>query len=287
MESKTLYRSILEYIGIALGTVIIAISINFFVQPHSFAPGGVTGLGIIIKEATNGLVPVWATNLAIDIPLFIAGLILVGRVFGAKTLYGILFLSFFIWLLPIRAVTDDLLLTAIIGGVLTGVGVGIVFRLGGTTGGTDLAGFMLNKYFPGISISNFMMSIDSLIVIGSGIVTRDIRIPLYSIVTLYISTKAIDLLLNGFSYAKAFFIISEHSDEIGNFILRELDRGVTVLKGKGFYTGRDKDVLLCIVNRSQITTLKEAVHSVDSKAFVMITDANEVLGEGFKELKKS
>ena len=287
MESKTLYRSILEYIGIALGTVIIAISINFFVQPHSFAPGGVTGLGIIIKEATNGLVPVWATNLAIDIPLFIAGLILVGRVFGAKTLYGILFLSFFIWLLPIRAVTDDLLLTAIFGGVLTGVGVGIVFRLGGTTGGTDLAGFMLNKYFPGISISNFMMAIDSLIVIGSGIVTRDIRIPLYSIVTLYISTKAIDLLLNGFSYAKAFFIISEHSDEIGKFILKELDRGVTVLKGKGFYTGRDKDVLLCIVNRSQITTLKEAVHSVDSKAFVMITDANEVLGEGFKELKKS
>ena len=287
MENKVWYKGVLEYIGITLGTVIIAASINLFIQPHNFAPGGVTGIGIIVKEATNGLIPLWVTNLCIDLPLFITGLILIGRVFGAKTLYGILSLTFFIWLLPIEDVTNDLLLASIFGGVLTGTGVGIVFKFGGTTGGTDLAGFMLNKYFPGVSISTFMMSIDSLVVIGSGIVTRDLKIPLYSIISLYISTKVIDLLLNGFSYAKAFFIISERSHEIGKLILKELDRGVTVLKGRGFYTGKDRDILLCIVNRSQITKLKETVHSVDNKAFVMVTDANEVLGEGFKDLKKS
>lgn len=283
---KNWYRYLLEYIGISIGTLIMAIAINLFLGPNTIAPGGVTGLGIVIQKLTNGLIKVWATNLIINIPLFIGGVLTLGKSFGAKTLYATVVLSFFIWLVPQTYVTQDLLLSAVFGGVLLGIGLGIVFKFGGTTGGTDLAGAILNRFFPVFSTANFMMAIDFIIVAASGAASGKLEYPLYSVISLYISVRVIDLVLEGLGYAKALTIISDKPNEIGNEILKRLDRGVTVLKGKGFYTGNDKDVLLCVVNRSQFTKLKEIIHNIDSKAFIMVTEVNEVLGEGFKNLKK-
>lgn len=278
------YRNIIDYSGITIGTIVMAIAINMFLDPNTIAPGGVTGLGIVIKKVTNGLIPVDVTNLVINIPLFIAGVIVLGKSFGAKTLYATFALSLAIRFIPNSMATGDLLLASVFGGVLIGIGLGIVFKFGGTTGGTDLAGAILNKFFPGLSTAAHMMIIDLFVVITSGIVERNIETALYSVIALYILVKVIDIILEGISYAKAFFIISQDPEKMGKTILDELDRGVTVLKGKGMYTGDNRDVLLCVVNRAQVTKLKQVVHRIDSRAFVMVTDIHEVLGEGFKEI---
>ncbi|WP_425447110.1 YitT family protein [Dethiothermospora halolimnae] len=282
--NKRWYRYLIDYVGITIGTVVMAISINMFLDPNTIAPGGVTGLGIVIKKLTGGLISVDVTNLVVNIPLFIGGVIVLGKSFGAKTLYATLALSLFIRVIPAKAATTELLLAAIFGGVLIGLGLGIVFKFGGTTGGTDLAGAILNKYFPGLTVATYMMIIDFCVVVTSGIVDRKIETGLYSVIALYILVKVIDLILEGFGYAKAFFIISNDPQNMGKAILEEIDRGVTVLKGEGMYTGEERDVLLCIVNRSQLTKLKKLVHTIDPRAFVMVTDTHEVLGEGFKKI---
>ncbi|SHH51181.1 Uncharacterized membrane-anchored protein YitT, contains DUF161 and DUF2179 domains [Caloranaerobacter azorensis DSM 13643] len=280
---KNWYRYVVEYVGITIGTIIMALSLNLFLEPNTIAPGGVTGLAIVIKKIIG--IDVAITNLAINVPLFIFGLIVLGKAFGAKTLYGTFALSFFIRILPSGNLVNELLLAAVFGGVLMGIGLGIVFRFGGTTGGTDLAGAILNKYFPNFSTATFMMGIDLCVVTIAGIVDKKLETSLYSVIALYIIVKVIDLILEGLGYAKAFFIISQYPDKIGNTILEKLNRGVTVLKGRGMYTGKDRDVLLCVVNRSQVTKLKEIVHQIDKNAFVMVADIYEVLGEGFKEIK--
>ena len=284
---KEWQRSVIKYISITFAVALMAASINIFLQPHGFAPGGASGVSIVLNKATNGFLPVWLLNLLVNIPIFLAGIIVLGRTFGVKSIYGIVSLSFFIWLIPSMKSTNDLLLASIFGGVIMGIGVGIMFRAGGTTGGSDTLGLLLNKKFPGIGISQFMLLIDSVVVIGSGIVTKSVEAPLYSIVTLYISSRLIDIVINGFGYAKAVHIISDEPEKIGRSILENLNRGVTVLKGQGFYTGKDKNVLLCIIGRSQVVKLKDLVDDIDKKAFVMVSDATEVLGEGFKPIKKS
>lgn len=282
---KYWYSHIIEYAGVTLGTFIMAFAINFFLEPNTIAPGGVTGLGIVLQKITNGLITVWATNLVVNIPLFIAGVMVLGKSFGAKTLYGTFVLSFFLWLIPATNATHDLLLASVFGGVILGVGLGIVFKAGGTTGGTDLAGAILNRFFPGLSTATHMMIIDIIVVASSGIVNKRIDTPLYSVIALYIIVRVIDIILEGFSYAKAFFIISNEPEKIGRTILQELDRGVTILKGKGLYSGLEKDVLLCVVDRAQMAKVKGIISSVDKRAFTMIADVHEVLGEGFKEME--
>ncbi len=282
---KYWYRYFIEYAGVTLGTFIMAIAINIFLEPNTIAPGGVTGLGIVLQKLTNGLVTVWATNLIVNIPLFIAGIMILGKSFGAKTLYGTFVLSFFLLIIPDKSATHDLLLSSVFGGVILGIGLGIVFKSGGTTGGTDLAGAIMNKFFPSLSTATHMMIVDLIVVASSGILNRRIDTALYSVIALYILVRVTDIILEGFSYEKAFFIISNEPEKIGRTILSELDRGVTILKGKGLYSGLEKDVLLCVVNRAQMAKVKEIISSVDKRAFIMITDMHEVLGEGFKEIE--
>src|SRR5699024_1885152 len=194
-------------------------------------------------------------------------------------------LSFFLKYVPYEVLTKDLLLSAIFGGVIMGVGLGIVFKFGGTTGGTDLAGSILNKFFPGLSIATFMMLIDLVVVVAAGIVDKKIETALYSIISLYLTAKIIDLILEGLGYMKAFLIITEKPEEISQAVIEDLNRSVTLFKGKGMYTKEKKDMLLCVVNRSQFTKLKEIVTVIDEKAFIMVTEMHEVIGEGFKEIK--
>jgi len=279
------YKTVISYAGIALGVFFMAVALNFFLEPNTIAPGGVTGLAIIIKKITG--VPVYITNLVINIPLFIIGILTLGKAFGAKTLYATVALSFFLKIVPYEVVTHDLFLSSLFGGVLTGIGLGIVFKFGGTTGGTDLAGAILNKFFPTLSTSGFMMSIDLCVVVIAGIANKKVETSLYSIIALYISVKVIDLVLEGIGYAKGCLIITDKPEEISEALMGDLGRGVTLFKGKGMYTKDEKDVLLCAVNRSQFVRLKEIVGLVDKDAFVMVTEIFEVLGEGFKEIKSN
>lgn len=284
VKGNKLYKTIFSYFSIGVGVFLMSIGLAYFLAPNTIAPGGVTGFAIVIEKTTK--IPIYITNLVINIPLFILGAKILGKITALKTLYATVLLSIFLKILPPATLTYDLLLAAIFGGVLAGIGLGIVFKFGGTTGGTDLAGAILNRKFPSFSIATFMMMIDILVVAFAGIVERKIETSLYSVISMFVTIKVIDMILEGIGYLKGFFIITTKPEEISEKLMKDLDRGVTSLAGKGMYTKEEKDVLLCVVNRSQFSQTKEIVKQVDPKAFIMVTEMYEVLGEGFKETDK-
>lgn len=278
------YKILLSYVAISIGVLIMSIALKYFLAPNTIAPGGVTGFAVVFEKTTG--VPIYITNLAINIPLFIFGARTLGKSTAIKTLFSTLLLSLILKILPELVLTHDFLLSSLFGGLLTGIGLGIVFKFGGTTGGTDLAGAILNRKFPNLSTAKFMSIIDLLVVGFAGVVERKIEISLYSVIALYVSMKVIDTILEGIGYLKGFFIVTNYPEKISNRLMTELERGVTLLKGRGMYTKTDKDVLLCVVNRSQFSQVKEIVKEEDPKAFVMVTDMYEVLGEGFTDENK-
>jgi uncharacterized membrane-anchored protein YitT (DUF2179 family) len=278
-------KIVFDYLSITIGTALLALSIYLFLSPNIIAPGGVTGLAVVIKKVFG--YKIFITNLVINIPLFLIGVFILGRDSGAKTAFGTLSLSFFLLYFetnfPGVFATNDILLASIFGGVLSGVGIGLVFRSGGTTGGTDLLGAILNNYIPFISVPKLMMIVDLMVVITAGIVNRSVETSLYSIITLYLIVKVADFIIEGLDYTKMFYIISSNPEEISSALIKELGRGVTSLKGKGKYTDTDKEVLLCVVYRGQMVKAKEIIYEIDHNAFVMISTTHEVLGEGFRK----
>ena len=182
-------------------------------------------------------------------------------------------------------ITNDMYLAIISGSILMGVGQGLIFRINGSTGGTDLMALLLNKYFPTFSIPVLMGIVDCVVVVLSGIVNRQVEIALYSTVALYILVKVSDLLIEGFNYSKSFTIISDLSKDISKKIMEDLDRGATILKGEGAYTGENKNVLLVVVEKKEVVELKKLVKNVDPNAFIIITDIHEALGNGFKKIE--
>ena len=269
-----------SYIGITIGCIITALSINLFLVPYNIAPGGVSGISIIIHYFFN--FPVGATMLALNIPLFIFGIRQLGGAFGIKTLFGTIMLSLFTDLTNwMSFATKDILLASIFGGVTMGIGLGIVFKFGGTTGGTDLAARTIKTLLQHFTVGRIMFSIDTIIILLAIIVYRSYELGLYAVITLYISIKIIDVIIEGVE-AKGAFIISDQSEIIADKILNDLRRGVTGLHGVGMYTRKDKNVLLVVVERIEIVRLKEIIKEIDENAFMILTDIREVLGEGFK-----
>lgn len=286
-----------DYLWIIIGSLLTAASINIFLVPNKIAPGGVTGISTVIYYLSGGLFPVGITMLVLNIPLFIGGLRFIGGKFVFRTLFSTIFLSVAIDLTePISRhfiqqyllksgempSSPDLLLYCIFGGFIMGAGLGLVFRSGATTGGTDLAAKIVHHFIPGFTMGQILLFIDSCVIVFAAVTFRSFILALYAILTLFIASKVIDTILEGVNFAKAVFIISDKSEDISRRILMDLDRGVTALKGTGMYTGNDKQVLLCVVHRGQLPQLKELVKKEDKKAFIILTDIREVLGEGFK-----
>jgi uncharacterized membrane-anchored protein YitT (DUF2179 family) len=279
---KMRMRGFYSYIGVVVGTVIVAGALNWFMIPNGLAAGGVSGLGIILHHLLD--LPVGLTMLVMNIPLLLIGLRLFGRDFGVKTVLGSVALSVAVDVLApyMGALTKDLTLAAVYGGALSGLGLGITFKYGGTTGGTDIAASILGKYTV-LTTGQSLLIMDFAIITGVGFVFGP-ETALYALLTLFVSSKIVDGVQEGVSYAKAGFIISDHADEIADAILVEMDRGVTYLFGMGAYSKKERQVLLCVVSRIEVATLKRLVHTHDAKAFVIIADVREVLGEGFKSI---
>ncbi len=277
-------REIIDYIGILIGVTITALALVWLLIPNKIAAGGVSGLAIVFYYLWKW--PVAWTMLMLNIPLFLACLWVFGPRFGAKTLFGAAFISIMIqfWDLVVNLMplTKEPLLASLYGGVIAGIGMGIAFRFRGTTGGTDLAAQLLNR-FTGISVGYSLLLFDSAVIILAGLVFKSAELALYAIITLFITSKALDAILEGFDYAKAAFIISNNAEEISRIILTDLQRGATGLFGRGLYSTQTKEVILCVISRAEEFKLKELVHSIDPRAFIIITDVHEVLGEGFKE----
>lgn len=277
-----LTNRVMDYAGVLLGVFITAVGLSWFLIPSKIAAGGVSGLATVIYYLFN--FPVGLTMLALNIPLFLASFKILGLRFGAKTIFGAATLSLMVdllneWAFPL---TSDPILACVYGGVISGIGLGITFRFGGSTGGTDMAAQILARYFP-ISVGQALLVVDGFVIILAGLVFGP-ELALYALVSVFISTKTIDIVQEGQSYAKAAFIIANDPHTIGNIIMESLGRGATLIQAKGMFTGLGRDMLFVIVSRSEIAKLKQIVSEIDQRAFVVIADVSEVLGEGFISL---
>lgn len=277
----------LEYLMIIVGTGLMSLAINSVFDASGMVTGGFSGIAIIIKAWTKGLVnggiPLWVTNCVLNIPLFYIAWRVKGFSFIKKAILGEISLSVWLAIQPVfHLAGDDLLLAALYGGVIQGVGIGLVFLGGGTTGGTDMMAAIIQKFLQHYSISQIMQIIDGAVVVV-GMYVFGIHKALYAIIAVYLVTKVSDGLIEGLKFSKAVYIITEKPEEIAGMIMEDLDRGATGINVKGMYSGQDKLMLFVVVNKKEIVMLKEKVDEIDPQAFVIVTDAREVHGEGFIE----
>ncbi|UOE96556.1 YitT family protein [Alkalihalobacillus sp. LMS39] len=273
-------QTVMDYLYILIGSSFVAIAFNLFLLPNRIASGGVSGISTIVYDVF-GIEPAF-TQWAFNIPLFILGMLLLGGMkYGMKTLVGTAFIPFVVFLTRhIEPATADPLLGALFGGIGVGIGLGLAFRANGSTGGTDLAAQIVHKY-TGISLGACVFIIDGMIVLTSAFVFS-IELALYALIALFVTGKTIDLVQMGVGYSKIALIISDQQDTVKRSILTDIDRGVTKLSAYGGYTDEERPVLMCVVHQREVTKLKQVVKTADPKAFVIVANATEVLGEGFK-----
>jgi len=282
MKQK-LKNIVFEYIGLAVGSVIMSLGLVLFLIPGRIAPGGVSGIGIVLHYLFN--LPVGMVMLVFNIPLFIFGIKVLGTQFGPRTLFSFIMVSvttdIFDRVLHLGAATDNLLLTSIFGGILLGIGLGIVFRFKGTTGGSDILGQIIHKY-SNVSIGTGILIVDFFIISLAGMAFHNINLALYGLISLYFSSKVLDLILDGIDYARSFYIVSEKQDDIIAAITKDMSRGGTEISGKGFYTRKERNILYTVVARKEVAMLRQLIQKIDPDAFVIIANVHEVIGEGFR-----
>jgi uncharacterized membrane-anchored protein YitT (DUF2179 family) len=273
---------VVNSLGIFLGSLIYALGVNIFIQPNHIVPGGFIGIAIILNHFSP-IFKIGITIIILNIPLFLIGGKRLGRAFLASSIVGTFLSSILIDLtLPfIPELKTDPILAAIYGGFLMGAGIGIIFRFYGSTGGTDLLAQIVYD-FTGLPFGQFLMLIDTVIIILSGIVFKSVNVPLYSIIAEFVSNYAIDIAQEGFTFYKTLLVITEHPDKIEALILSDLERGITKMKAKGAYTGQDKTVLLVAIPHTEVSKAKKLILSIDPSSFIIVGTASEIIGQGFK-----
>ena len=288
LSKKDLRRNLADLTLIVIGSAIMAIGYALFLIPHHFVPGGVSGIAIIVNYFTR--LPVGTLIMVLNIPVFVFGIKIMGRKYGLRSLLGMvissLLIDFFYEVVKLKSATDNAVLAAIYGGFMLGIGLGLVFRGRASTGGTDIIGQILNKH-TGVSIGIGIMLVDFFIISASGLAYKDLEAPLYGYIVLFISTKVIDMILEGWNYTKLVIITSTQTEKIQDFILNTLDRSGTALKSRSLYLNRDGETIITVIHRKQMAELREFIKSVDDNAFVIINDTYAVLGKGFKATQVS
>lgn len=276
-----------DYILLIAGTGFIALAVQVVFDPMGMVNGGFTGLGIIIRRMTTGLVPggipLWFTNIALNLPAFIIAWFVMGRQFVRRTAVAALLLSAWLAVIPsVDLAKGDYLLAALYGGLISGIGIAMVFRTGNATGGTDLVASLLHRKFRNYSIAQILLVLDGAVIIA-GYYLVGARPALYAILSVAIVTKVSDTILDGMNYSKMIFVVSDRSSEIAEHVLYEMDRGCTAIPAQGMYSDEMRKMLFCVVGKKEVLDFKDCVKELDPHAFVIVTDANEVLGEGFLE----
>ena len=280
------YRS---YLLIILGTGIMSLAINSIYDAMQMVTGGFSGLGIVIKSLSQvwieGGIPLWITNMVLNIPLFLLGIWIKGWEFTKKSVFGALCLSFWLYLIPpVPLIQDDMLLAALAAGVIMGVGIGCIFLGQGTTGGTDMAAALIQHKLRCYSIPQILQFIDGSIVL-LGVLVFGIHKALYAVVAIFITSWTADRFMEGLHFAKGAYVITDKEDLVSKKIMQELNRGLTGIYSQGIYSQKDRKMLFCVVGKKEIEKLKELVEETDPEAFVIVTDVREVLGKGFTREK--
>lgn len=282
MNGKTIWREV-RFLGMILfGSVCYVIGFDLFLMLHQVNAGGVSGASMLICAALGWDGGVGILTLGINVPLFLLGYRYLGKRFFAGSIVGTIATSAFIELFArIPAPQTDIMLGVLYGGVLVGLGLGVVFYAGASTGGVDIIASLLRKKFRSISVGNLMLAVDSAVIILTGVVYRDINKTLYSALTLFLCTTVLDAVIFGLNDSTVALIISDSYAAIAREIEDKLARGVTMLSGYGGYTGAEKMVLLVAVRKQQTTQLKMLVERIDPEAFLILQRSHQVLGNGF------
>ena len=279
-------KLILQYGKIALGGALVAIGLQLFLIPNSMVIGGTSGLATIISYLTG--LSVGVLIVLLNLPLFLLALRILGRSTVFTALIGVFVTSILVDVFAATGivVTEDLLLVAVYGGSLVGIGCGLTISANSSVGGTDLAARLIRKKRPDMTMGRLILMIDATIVVMGSFVFGRIEIAMYAVISIFILNRIIDAILYGVNYAKVVYVISDSGPILREILLRELDLGITVLRGEGGYTGKEKMILVCAIKqKTQIAELKRIVYAEDPEAFVIIQEAREVFGRGFGDGK--
>lgn len=286
-----------EWCYMLLGGVIMSAAYVLFINPYKIVPGGVYGLGIVLHSIFPSI-QVGTFGLMFDIPLLLLSLKIFGRTFGLKTVVIAIAVPMMMNVMTMIVGDDpqtmlsgainlsgDIMLACLFGGVISGTGLGLIIRSHATSGGTDIVAMVMAK-FTNLSFSRAILLVDSMVVVFGLLIFGDWTLPLYSVITIFVATKMIDVVINGASYDKLLFIISEKHDQIRSYIVNDMERGGTYIKSSGMYTGGSKEMIFVVVSRTEIARMQYKIHEVDPSAFVVVVDANETYGDGFKSFKQ-
>lgn len=283
----------LSWLYILIGCTLLATGFVFFANPYKIIPGGVYGMGIVMHHVFP-TIQVGTFGFMFDIPLLLIAFRVFGGMFGARTIVAAVvtplimnFMTYMVGEDPTQILggkinlSEDIIIACIFGGILIGAGVGLVIKTRATTGGTDILAMLLTKYAH-MTFSKGILLVDALVVLTGMIVLGDWRLPLYSLVTIFVTSRVVDYVIDGASYDKLLFIISEKHDQLQNFIMEDMGRGATYIKSSGMYTKRDKDMIFLVVSRREVSTVQNKIREIDPESFVVVVDAYETYGDGFK-----
>ncbi len=276
-------KEIRNFLFIISGSAVLGLAYALFLIPHHIVPGGVSGIAIILNYFFS--LPVGLTSILLNIPVLYLGVKVLGREYGARTILGMLILNFAIdfahEVLRLPSATSNPLLASIYGGLLLGAGLGFVFKGRASTGGTDVIGQVLNRW-TGMSVGVGIFLVDFFIISASGLTFKSLEAPLLGYLSLFLSSKTIDFVLEGWSYAKLALIVTEKEEEVKEFVLRGMNRSGTFLRGETFYLGKPRRVIMTVISRKEFPVLRQEVKRIDPQAFMIITDVYEVVGRGFR-----
>ena len=273
---------VVDIIEIMVGTALMAAGTSFFLLPNKLSTGGFSGIATIFYYFFNFNMGI--TILALNLPLFILASFKIGLRFLSKAIIGTALLSIFIDIFTqFGMVTEDRLLASIYGGIITGIGTSIVLKARASTGGSDLLAIIIKKFKPYFRTSNLIVIIDVFIVLLNVVFFGELEIALYSAIAIYLMGKVMDIFLEGIYFTKMIYVISDKNEEISNKINKDIGRGTTLLYGKGMYKQEEKNVLLCVASRNETNQINHIIKKIDKRAFIIITNAREVIGKGFKQ----
>lgn len=284
MRMIDMLQKMKKYITITIGTFLYSAGISLLLDPNNLAPGGVSGISIILNKLTPVTTGTWI--LLINIPLLIIGWIRLGSKMMLGTVYATVLSSFFTNLLTLLPpLTDDILVAALLGSLCTGTGIGLVFRAGATTGGMDIVVKLLRRKYPYLKSGTIFLMLDMTVVITSGFLFRNLTIAVYAGMAVLLNSRVMDAILYGQDEARLIYVISDHPEEIAKRLLADAEVGVTYLEGEGAYSEHNKQIIMCVTRKQQSVRVVDIVKEEDSGAFLIISSASEVFGQGYKNIR--